>query len=263
MATDPLELVRAWRRCGRLPDGRFVLPGDSAVLNGRYSWPFTTFDGYANSDALDGSRDDKFHLGLIPIPYIGDLRNATIYILTLNPGFAPLEYFAQEHSPELRSALLENLRQNTLEPGFPFIDFDPNLAWRYLGYWSSRLGKIVTELRDKCGSYTKGLGILAKTVCVLELVPYWSRSSECALRVSEKLESTRAIRLFVRGQLVPRAKSGELSIIVARQAKGWDVQHWGVDHCPDIEVLEGSLRRGAYLGGGKTGELMRMRLGLQ
>jgi hypothetical protein len=39
------------------------------------------------------SHDRRLHLGLLPQPFFGDLRRASIYVLLLNPGLGPDDYY--------------------------------------------------------------------------------------------------------------------------------------------------------------------------
>ena len=50
-------------------------------------------------------RDTRLHLGLVPLPYGGDLRSAKVFVLMLNPGLGPSDYYAEQTSREWRDLL--------------------------------------------------------------------------------------------------------------------------------------------------------------
>jgi len=58
--------------------------------------------------------DTKLHLGLIPQPFCGDLRCASVYVLSLNTGLGPTDYFGEYKVPAYQNALLNNLKQESL-----------------------------------------------------------------------------------------------------------------------------------------------------
>jgi len=66
-----------------------------------------------------------FHLSLLPQPYFGDLENAEIVILTINPGLSACDYYAEENSPEFKNELIASIRQEKRE----HIFLDPKWAW--------------------------------------------------------------------------------------------------------------------------------------
>ena len=82
--------------------------------------------------------DKRLHLGLIPVPFIGDMLNASIYVLMLNPGLGPGDYFEYK-VPRLRRALIDNLRQKRRRGVMPFVFLDPRFAWHGgFGYWDRK-----------------------------------------------------------------------------------------------------------------------------
>ena len=94
------ELVSWWRGVS-LDQPPFVHPEDKSVLEatpGAVS-RFKKFTDYAADELMGDRNDGTFHLGLLPTPYMGDLQRATIFVLTLNPGLHPSDYFVhKQHS---------------------------------------------------------------------------------------------------------------------------------------------------------------------
>ena len=47
---------------------------------------FKNFKEYVESPLFGDPNDNRFHISLKPVPYEGNLENALIYYLSLNPG---------------------------------------------------------------------------------------------------------------------------------------------------------------------------------
>ena len=108
------QFIAEWRDCP-LEEPPYLFPGDRQLLESDEGEGLLltcrSFEEYAVSNNF-GRRDDKsLHVGLLPLPYLGDLRSASIFILMLNPGLSPGDYFAEQYWPELRRAVMNNLRQ--------------------------------------------------------------------------------------------------------------------------------------------------------
>ena len=108
-----MSLLREWRKWDP-KDFPYVLNVDAEVLRPpAWKSSVTKYRSWrkATRDSDFGKRNDKrLHLGLIPVPFIGDMLNASIYVLMLNPGLGPGDYFEYK-VPRLRQALIDNLRQ--------------------------------------------------------------------------------------------------------------------------------------------------------
>jgi hypothetical protein len=214
-----LSLINAWRNCA-FEEAPYLLDGDEAILN--HCVCYTSFQEYAESEELGGANNTKFHLGLIPQPYFGRLATASIFILTLNPGLGPSDYFAEYEVSGFREALLNNLRQDYLSEEYPFMFLDPQYAWHGgFDYWRGRFQGILNLLARRLGNYKAALSYLSQRVASLELVPY--HSVRYGGFSEKRLESPHLMREFVHSVLFPRAQRGEIAIIVARQVKTWNV----------------------------------------
>ena len=109
-----------------------VLEGDRLVLSSQRSTEssLTTTswtEAYRRGDFC-APNDRRLHLGLLPQPFCGDLRSASVYVLLLNPGLGPSDYFAEYEGPGFRDAWLANLRQDFTDVRFPFVFLDPQFA---------------------------------------------------------------------------------------------------------------------------------------
>lgn len=101
------QLIKSWREC-TLDQGPFVLKNDA--VNSEEHFSYNSYESFVASDNF-GASSTKFHLGLIPQPYIGDLASASIFLLFINPGFSAGDYYAQQYCDRFKTARIRNLRQ--------------------------------------------------------------------------------------------------------------------------------------------------------
>jgi len=262
----PMEdLVDAWRSVF-LDAPPFALPEDLSVLPQETYHSFASHADYARAVPLQRRGDKKLHLGLIPVPYAGDLRSASVYILMLNPGFESSDYFVEAQDPRFREALVENLRQERGASEFPFPFLDP--AFSYTGgfrYWTDerRLGWVVRALVEQDGiDFREAMSRVSKAVCVLQLVPYHSAGSPLNDKLLASLRSINLVKWYVKSDLAARAQEDKVSLIVTRQ-----VQAWGVRAGENVIAYQGPETRGAYLSqkshGTNVGRVFARRLGIR
>ena len=214
-------LVKAWRSQRFAPGARNVLQADSdaieshATVEHHLSW--MAFTGASRFGAPD---DSAFHLGLLPMPFLGNLRRACVFLVSLNPGLGPHDYFGEHHVTEYSEALLKNLRQDR-DARFPFLD--PAHAWHGgSAYWAPRLRGITEGVQKGLKiSPRESRELCAEHIAVLELVPYHSGNFKLARRGIDALESTNLVRNFVFGELLPRHRSKDCKLIVLRSRDLW------------------------------------------
>ena len=234
------ELISAWRQLS-LEAPPFVLPEDLAVLgsSGRYAVTFRSYEEYAKT-GLEKPDDPRFHFGLLPEPYFGDVANATVFVLLLNPGLGSADYYAEHRDATFRQAVIANLRQENNRK-FPLFFLDPLFAWHPGGtYVRQRLHWLALAIsRQKKLAYFEALALLAKEICWLQLVPYHSPSYRLPDGILKKLKSTKLMTAFVRSHVLPRTDG--LVIVTRKAAK------WGLPDHPHILKYVGSEARAAYL----------------
>lgn len=240
--TSVLELVRQWRSA-QFVQPPYFFPGDEEVLERAHAvHRFNTLRQYIESEAYGDPDDWRFHVGLLPMPYMGDVFKADIFILTLNPGLAPIDYHAELAHLEFRSGLLQTIRQEHLDASYPFLELDPRRAWQW-GYWEQRFRDLALAWRRRHGgTYQDALSSLARRVCVLQLVPYHSRRFDLATKAFQALKSTKLARDFA-GQLEERAQRNEVVLILQRGNWGWGLRELE----GRIVVYNGPEARGASL----------------
>lgn len=138
---------------------------------------------------------------LCPIPWMGPLRHARVYVLLLHPVLTPEDrpYAAarQDFAEEMR----DNLRGTR--------------PWLYL------LDRFQDHPGRRWATHRFGpdIGLPAATsICTLHLVAYHAARRGPAARAARKLPSAEAMRRFVRATLLPGAQAGRFGVILARAA---------------------------------------------
>jgi len=184
------------------------------------NWP----DAHRAADFC-APKDHRLHLGLLPQPFCGDLRRASIYVLLLNPGLGPCDYYGEHEVPEYRKALLANLKQECDRASCPFLLRDPQYSWQGgFGWWHWKLAGVMSRLADTWAvSFAEARAGLARELASIELVPYHSPSFRDAAGWIQDLQSVALARAFVRDVVVPRVRRGEAIVIVTRQVKAWNL----------------------------------------
>lgn len=235
------EIVQRWRECD-LAAPPYLFPEDSADSLQGLATTHRSFEDYIRSEDYGPGSDHKLHTGLLPVPYAGNLDRATIFILMLNPGFSPGDYYAEEQ-PEFRDAHIRNLRQENAEDAYPFHFLDPRFSWHPgFAYWHGKFHAVIADLsRKRAMSYQQAMSTLSKRLVCLELLPYHSKSFGAGPLLST-LPSVAAMRRFVHDSLLPRVKTGAAVVIVTRSARNWDLPQ-----ADEIVVYKGGETRAAYL----------------
>jgi hypothetical protein len=241
MKTCPL--IRRWRRVP-LDTPPFLFPGDEEILQETKTCVHESFDGWIASAEFGDRKDNSLHLGLIPSPYWGDIRRASVYLLMLNPGLSNADYFAENRDPEIRKRLIQTLRQDLSAKSNPSCFLDPHFSWHPGSrYWLSKLDDVLWAFVEQMDvSFQEALKSVAEKVACLQLVPYHSRKFGLSGRCLAHLPSSIAIREFVHSELVPFAREGKKTLIVVRGSK-----HWGLKDGKGIVVYKQSEPRGAHL----------------
>jgi hypothetical protein len=240
------DFLSVWRDY-EANDPPFVLTGDEVVLSATNRCGTTAdvrLEQYTSSVAFGDQADRSLHLGLCPLPFVGNPSKASIFILMLNPGLSPGDYFAEQQDG-FREALWANLKGQS-----DFLYLNPHYAWHPgFYYWHGKLASVVRELAARASvSYEEALKRAATKICVIELVPYHSISFGLSDRVVRGMRSPVLARQFVHDEVLPRARRGDAAIIVTRQ-----IQQWGLGVESGAIVYEGSETRAAHLGVGSRG----------
>jgi hypothetical protein len=208
---------------------------------------YRTLPEYVESDDFGDPCETKFHVGLYPQPYFGNLETASIFMLMLNPGLHASDYYAEENCSEYRAALRANLWQDNGDSDYPFLFLDPQFAWHSgFEYFHSRFKRVLQSLKDeKDLSYIQALRYLSRNLACLQLVPYHSKAFGSASLI-QALQSTQAILAYAQEELMERAAKGEVYILVLRREKNWGLSDVARTS-QNVSVYERHETRAAYL----------------
>lgn len=234
------QFLSAWRAFEE-SNPPLVLPGDEVVLSplNRSGWTkCIRLDAYVSSPAFGDPRDRSLHLGLCPIPFVGKPSKARVFVLMLNPGLSPGDYFAEQHS-KFRAAVWANLKGES-----DFLYLDPRYGWHPgFDYWHGKLTSVIQGVARRTNvTYQQALRRAAANTCVIQLVPYHSISFGLTEGVVRGMRSPRLAKQFVHDHVLPRVRRGDALLIVTRQKQRWDI-------APDsgAVIYEGSETRSAHL----------------
>jgi hypothetical protein len=242
-----MELLDSWA-AWQPQEPPHILEADRKYLtSARSSGAVLIWDGWeaAHADRSFGAPgDNRVHLGLLPMPFSGDLRRATVYVLLLNPGVAPTDYYGEYAVPEFRQARLANPRQRFAADQWPFVGLDPRFAWHGgFDYWHGKFRGVIASLAKGWQvSFAEARQRLAEALAVVELFPYHSEAFTDADHWLRDLPSVGLARAFVRDVLLPRVLAGEAITIVTRQARAWDLPA-----VPGVVIYTAQQARAAHL----------------
>ena len=169
-----------------------------------------------------------FKLSLLPIPFVGNLREAECVILMLNPGL-DAEDIAWEQKPSFRTALERNLSQSFPVGSYPQFYLDPAFYQHPgAGYWAKsrrnpgkrdlqKLQSLIRALarRDNV-TEASAQAHVARKVAIVQLAPYHSAKLTRRDALSN-LPSAHQARSFVHGLIRDRSKL----VIAARSVSEW------------------------------------------
>lgn len=223
------ELLQAWAEW--MPTAApYVLPGDGPTLSdpeiaARWTISCAGWDEYISAPEFGKPGNTRLHLGLVPVPFAGDLATATVVILLQNPGLSPHDYFGEYMVPKYRDASIGSLHQQFRGSTHKFIYLDPQFAWHSgFTWWHGKLRGIIQVLSTEWGvSFSAARRDVANRLAVLELVPYHSADARPAMRFARQLTSVRLALAYLQDVLVPRARAGDLALIVTRQVAMWQL----------------------------------------
>ena len=148
-----MDLLDAWR--GWEPTGPpYLFDDDRPLLESRRSSKSlvctASWEEAYRSDDFANPTDTRLHVGVLPHPYFGDLRGAYVYVLLLNPGLGPTDYYGEYEVPAYRKALRANRRQEFSDATFRFLHLDPQFGWHGgFEYWHRKLAGVIGELEKR------------------------------------------------------------------------------------------------------------------
>lgn len=229
------SFVEVWREPDdfwRMRNANYILPEDWGYFHERgfldTRSDFQTrydFKSFVQSERFNKGRDDKgFHFSLLPIPYVGNLEKADIFLLMLNPGFHVGDYYAEYESPGFRDVAINNLLQQFNDDGSWLWCLDPQYCWHPgYSYWIGKLGELAMEYGRRAfnGDFRRALFEVSRRVAIVELVPYHSRNFVEDPRFSVNLPSAQYAKEWANSELVSKIANDEAVAVVMRKSRVW------------------------------------------
>lgn len=242
------DLVKFWQEMS-FDKKPYIHPKDELfILKSKKRSPNLNYNDCIQSKTI-WREDDYLQVNLLPMPYAGNLEEASIFILMLNPGFKYTEYFFEAPNTRFFEAMKQNIRQEGLSENYPFQFLNPEFLTHPGGqYWLKRLNVYIKEVMiQKELSFGNALKYISKKFAVLELMPYHSESFGSP-SLLKKLKSVDAIKKFVNGPLLEKVSQSDACIICTRQAKEWCLKSEKGSASENVIVYPPKYARSGHIG---------------
>lgn len=159
-----------------------VAPADlkyiKKLLNSKKYPPVDKVDDDANEETKKAAKEKyKLRLNVYPQHFVGDIDNAKIIILSLNPGYSTEYYDAYKNSTNKNGTKYEQTIKENLEMEKPFFHAFELANESDLGYWGNKM-KCWVEEYDKKDNKTiiESLKKITENIALAEFFPYHSIS---------------------------------------------------------------------------------------
>lgn len=175
-------------------DAKYICEEDEAIIE--------EFNNEKNR-----KEEHKFITNILPAPFDGDIFNAKIFILTLNPGFK------EEVNHHLYEILNDNARKEIAEYSIENLrlqgkKINPTVAVTFIGgrYWKNKTKEIIEKH-----------GFKEEEIAIIQHIGYHSKEF-CDSRKLEKLKSVEFIKALIEFIIVNRT---DYCFILSRREKFW------------------------------------------
>lgn len=240
----------AWARRNRGRKTNLILDEDRPLIESLGSSRVArlrTWNEVIDDPLFGAATDHRLHVNLVPQPFVGDPLRASVVVLLLNPGLAPLNYFAEMTHKGFRQALWDNLTGARSKQRYPFLYLDPEWAWTGgYSWWTRKLSSVISEISRE-GNRLEAQRRLAKRLAAIELIPYHSKTSPRRLPKGQVLPSQELAMAFVHDRVLPRVRNGDTSLIVARQSGSWGFAKGEHDELMGLLVHGQHESRGSHM----------------
>ena len=236
--TDEENLIKFWSEFSDLQlkqsfdDKEYIHPKDKKIIDTLQKIECKNIDLYLNKYSNDMKNnysndtqyDSYIHSKLLPSPYCGDLRNAKVFILFLNPGFEESNYIDENNNDVIeavKGTVAQNF-ENKIFDSYKQFSFNPLFSNTDGAHWIRKkfdgIIKKFSQETDK--DYIEARKIFANNIAMLELFPYHSRTFNLNKTTLNELDSCKLMREYVKS-LMLRAANNEILLICTRSAKLW------------------------------------------
>ena len=225
------ELIRFWRRftfeSNIHPDDELGMGRHVRLITNQTSGGVECFLSQ-NTSKRRLKCSSRPHVDLTPVPYMGNLRSADIFLLMRNPVLGYADY-GTDSCPAFQKALKANICQS--KQNGSCLALNPEFWWSsWFLYYEHLLHGAICEYSSQTGkTYLEALKILADRMAILELSPYYSTDSNWLRDKAKELESTRRVKSAA-DDLKQKAKGGRALVIVR-----WKPAMWGFESADETE----------------------------
>lgn len=184
----------------------YVLEEDAEIIN--------KFNEYINK------YDEKYriHSEIMPAPFMGDILNSKIVILTLNPGFDPKEA-KRDFYEKYKKYWEKQIVHLFPDPNYPLFCFEKKYV-TYSNYWQIKLNPLI-----QVSSVEK----VAKNISIIQFFPY---HSEKFRNIPKKISKDYLISQQYNFHLVRKAIERDAIIVIQRGERLWK------EAIPELEKID-------------------------
>ena len=202
-----------WKNfANNISSGNFILAEDSNVIES------------FNKDVND---DYKIHTEIMPAPFMGDVLNSNVVILTLNPGYDKKEV-DNGYYTNYKNYWKKQIEHILPVPNLPLFCLEEEYI-KYSDYWDKKLKPLIEiSSREK----------VAKNISVIEYFPYLSKKYKSIYK--------RTLNGYLKSQeynfyLVKKAIERNAVIVLMRGEKLW------LKAVPELHELNNLYKTNSYL----------------
>ena len=143
------------------------------LLNSKKYPPVDKVDDDANEETKKAAKEKyKLRLNVYPQHFVGDIDNAEIIILSLNPGYSTEYYDAYKNGTNYEQIIKENLEMKQ-----PFFHAFELANESDLGYWGNKMKCWVEDYDEKDNkTIIESLKKITENIALAEFFPYHSIS---------------------------------------------------------------------------------------
>lgn len=189
------------------------------------------------ADWEQNNQDDnvkKLHEELPAEPFDGDLENATIYIVSINPHAGSyIDEYTNNFKHHLRQNLLmDRIRKNRLQQNTscPFYYLDKDLKETGGGiWWLSKFKYTIKKLQEDLQiSYIDAIKLISNNVFDLELCPYhsakWKELNPEEKQIISQLDSVKTALDLFKDVIIPDVINNNKKLIMLNGTR--DLSKW-------------------------------------
>ena len=236
------SLIDFWKADATLERGLYIHEMDRQVVN---QWVENGALSPPDPREPLFERENALHLQLQPMPYVGCLGEADIFLAMINPTVGPPDY-VDAQCPEFRQLRSDNLEQRV--PDCFALNEDSAAQ-----SWHTYYRRIFQSFVDEEADVTLAPGStpaqrteqeislweeLRQRTAILELFPYYSRRATAILRANTQISLPSAIRSREALQSIAERPKQD-ALILCRWPNG--AQRWGVPltRCTVSNTMQG------------------------